>query len=238
MTEPAATLPDGRLIARPAFLLDFDGTLIDIAPTPDSVILPPTLPALLHDLRARHGDALAIVTGRPIEAIDRYLGGAPFAVAGEHGTALRLMPGHPVEHPPLPELPVGAFVAAQAAAARFPGTLVERKGHGVTLHYRQAPAAEAALRAEAEAIVAACPGFALLDGKMIWEIRPQGVDKGSAVRTIMATLTFAGRTPIFIGDDATDEDGIAAATALGGTGLRVADVFGNPDRVRAWLETA
>lgn len=238
MTEPAILLPDGRRVEYPAFLLDLDGTLIDFAPTPDSVIVPPALPALLRRLRARHGDAVAIVTGRPVASIDTLLGDAPFAVAGEHGAALRLAPGQPLQRDALPVLPREALARADEAAARFPGALAERKAHGVALHYRRVPAAEAPLRAVAEAIIAASPGFTLLNGQFIWEIRPEGIDKGSAVRALMAAAPFASRTPIFVGDDITDDDGIAAAVALGGVGLRLPTTFASPAEVRAWLAAA
>ncbi len=244
MPHPASgdlILPGGRAVERPAFLLDLDGTLIEIAPTPDAVIVPPMLPGLLRRLRARHRDAVAIITGRPIEAVDALLGDAPFAVAGEHGAAIRPGPGCPVARETLPVLPEDELARAAALAARFPGALVERKAHGVALHYRLAPEAEQALREAAEAMVAACPGFALLSGSKVWEVRPAGIHKGTALRALMAAPPFAGRVPVFVGDDVTDEDAIAAAVALGGAGLRVRDdagEFTTPEDVRAWLESA
>ena len=231
-------LPDGHAVEHPALLLDLDGTLIDIAPTPDAVVVPPALPDALRRLRARHGDAVAIISGRPVEAVDALLDHAAYAVAGEHGAALRTAPGGPVVRDGLPVLPEAALARAAAAVARFPGALVERKAHGVALHYRQAPEAEAALRGAAEAIVAACPGFSLLAGSMTWEVRPDGVHKGNAVRALMAAPPFTGRMPVFIGDDVTDRDAIAAAVALGGVGLLVAEAFAGPAGVRAWLEDA
>lgn len=238
MTEPVTLLPDGRRVERPAFMLDFDGTLIEFAPTPEAVTVPPDLPSLLRRLRTRHGDAVAIVTGRPIADIEALLGDAPFAVAGEHGAALRFVPGERPRRDALPVLSPAVLAQADEAAARFPGALAECKAHGVALHFRRAPAAEMPLRDVAEAIIAASPGFTLLAGKKIWEIRPTGVDKGAAVRALMAASPFAGRTPIFIGDDITDDDGIAAAVALGGTGLRLPTAFASPAEVRAWLANA
>jgi trehalose 6-phosphate phosphatase len=231
-------LPDGRAIERPAFLLDLDGTLIDLAATPDAVIVPPALPGLLRRLRARHDDAVAIITGRPIEAVDALLGDAPFAVAGEHGAAIRTAPGKAIARGLLPVLPEAAIARAAEVVARFPGALLERKAHGMALHYRQAPEAEATLRDAAAAMVAAWPEFSLLRGSMTWEVRPAGVHKGVAVRALMQSPPFAGRVPVFIGDDVTDEDAIAAAAALGGAGLRVAEAFGTPADVRAWLQGA
>ncbi len=226
------SLPD--LPPRAALLLDMDGTLIELAATPDAVIVPPGLTATLHRLRAGLGDALAIVTGRPIAQVDALLGDAPYAVAGEHGGAIRHAPDAEPLRPTLPRLPPAALATAEAAIAAHPGALLERKAHGLVLHYRQAPAAEAALRATAEAIATA--GFTVMASSMAWEIKPLGTDKGSAVSTLMAQPPFHGRTPVFIGDDVTDQDGIRAARALGGLGLWVPEAFGEPADVRAWLE--
>jgi trehalose 6-phosphate phosphatase len=222
-----------RLPRDAALLLDMDGTLIDLAATPDAVIVPPDLPPLLRALRAGLGEALAIVSGRPIAQIDALLGDAPYAVAGEHGGAIRHAPGAAPERTALPDLPPAACAAAEAAIAAHPGALLERKAHGLVLHYRQAPDAAAALRATAEAI--AGTGFTVMASSMAWEVKPHGTDKGSAVAALMARPPFHGRTPVFIGDDVTDEDGIRAARALGGLGYRVPDVFGGPAQVREWL---
>lgn len=217
-----------------ALLLDLDGTLLDFAPTPDAVVVPPTLPPALAALQARLGGALAIITGRPVAQIDALLPGLP-AVAGEHGGAIRHAPGEAVEREPHPPVPPAWLADAEAAIAAHPGTLLERKAHGVALHFRRAPEAGPALRALAEGLVALLPSHALLPGNMVWEVRPRGIHKGNAVRALMARPPFAGRTPVFVGDDITDEDAIAAARALGGIGLRVADSFGSPQAVRDWL---
>lgn len=222
-----------RLPAHAALFLDMDGTLIELAATPDAVIVPPDLTALLRDLRAGLGDALAIVSGRPIAQIDALLGDAPYAVAGEHGAAIRHAPGATPERPKLPALPPAAYAAAEAAIAAHPGALLERKAHGLVLHYRQAPEAAAVLRATAETLTT--QGFTLLESAMAWEIKPLGTNKGSAVEALMTRPPFHGRTPVFIGDDVTDEDGIRTARALGGFGYRVPDVFGGPAQVREWL---
>ena len=217
-----------------ALLLDLDGTLLDFAPTPDAVVVPPGLPVALVRLERRLGGALAIVTGRPVAQIDALLPGLP-AVAGEHGGAIRHTPDGPLErddHPPVP----GAWLAtAEAVLAAHPGTLLERKAHGVALHFRRAPEAGPALRTLAEALLAQLPSHALLAGNMVWEVRPRGIHKGHAVRALMARPPFAGRTPLFVGDDVTDEDAIAAARAMGGIGLKVDETFGTPQGVRDWL---
>jgi trehalose 6-phosphate phosphatase len=223
------------LPARAALLLDLDGTLIDFAPTPDAVVVPDGLRASLRALRSWLGDALAVVSGRPVAQIDALLGNLPFAVAGEHGGAIRHAPGAALERPDLPQVPAGWLADAEAAVAAWPGALVERKARGLVLHFRQAPAAAGALHDVARQLVGGDGRFEVLPGSMVWEIRPHGADKGSAVRALMARPPFAGRVPVYIGDDRTDEDGIRAARALGGVGWLVAEVFGDAAGVRAWL---
>lgn len=219
-----------------ALLLDVDGTLLDFAPTPESVVVPPGLLESLLALRRRLGDALAVVSGRPIEQIDALLGDAPYAVAGEHGGALRHAPGSRVDRPDLPELPCSWLDHAEALAARHPGARLERKRRGFVLHYRQAPGAGIALQNAVQAMIAPDERFHMLEAAMAWEVRPLGMDKGVAVERLMAKPPFAGRKPIYIGDDVTDIDGIRAAKAMGGAGLLVGDAFGTPAAVRTWLQ--
>ena len=227
------------LPAGAALLLDLDGTLIDFAPTPETVVVPDDLRASLAALRVRLHNALAIVTGRPIEQVDTLLGTLPFAVAGEHGGAIRHAPDAPVERLPLADLPPDWLARAEALAAPHPGALVEPKHRSVVLHYRRVPEAGPALYAAAQSLIAGHEDrFAIMRANMAWELKPLGADKGSAVRALMARAPFAGRTPVYIGDDVTDEDGIDAAIACGGIGWRVQDVFGTPAGVRAWLATA
>nr|WP_194300448.1 trehalose-phosphatase [Acetobacter farinalis] len=219
-----------------AFLIDFDGTLVDIAPTPDSVVVPDGLLETLRRLRAACGDALAVVSGRPIEQIDHFLGDIPFAVAGEHGIAIRHRPGGPIERAALPQVPQAWFAEARHLVAAWPGTRLEHKQGGFVLHYRAAPEAGLPLHKAAEAWVRDTNGaFEVQTAKMAWEIRPAGVDKGYAVNILMQSAPFSGRKPIFIGDDVTDEDGIETARRLGGIGLRIPADFPNPAAFRAWL---
>ncbi|MBS0643922.1 MAG: trehalose-phosphatase [Proteobacteria bacterium] len=218
-----------------ALLLDMDGTLIDIAPTPDSVVVEPGLTDVLATLRESLDGALAVVTGRPIETVDRLLGAAPGAVAGEHGGVVRHTPSSAVERPQLPPPPDSWLAAAQALSDAFPGALLERKARGFALHYRLAPQAGPVFHAVLYALVEKCPSFQLLPAHMLWEVRPVGADKGRAVAALMARPPFHGRLPVFIGDDVTDEDGMNVARSLGGAGFRVDAAFGDPAGVRAWL---
>ncbi len=236
MTQPISARPALPRLSRAAFLLDFDGTLVDIAPAPELVRVAPDLADVLLRLRALCGDALAIVTGRPIAQIDEYLPDVPFAVAGEHGIAVRLAPGGAIQRPELPPVPPHWLVEGEKLATLHGGVRVERKATGFVLHYRANPQAGALLKLAADAMVAEAGGhFHVQSAKMAWEIRPHGIDKGTAVRTLMQHAPFAGRLPVFVGDDLTDEDGIQAAIALGGTGYRIPDDFDEPESVRRWL---
>ncbi len=221
--------------ARAALLLDIDGTLLDLAPTPDLVVVPPGLLELLRRLRGHLGDALAVVTGRPVEQADALLAEVAYAAAGEHGGAIRRRPGGAIERPALPALPDGWIERAAALVEAHPGSLLERKRQGFVLHYRLVPGAGPALHAAAAALVAEQDAFQLLESSMAWEIKPRGIDKGVAVERLCGEAPFAGRVPIFIGDDVTDEDGMRAAQAMGGAGLRVDQAFGSAAGVRAWL---
>ncbi len=225
------------LPADAALLLDFDGTLIDIAPTPDAVVVPESLPGVLMGLRARLGGALAIITGRPIAQVDALLPNVAFAVAGEHGGVIRHAPEEGSERAETLAVPVEWLEMAEALVAGFPGALVERKARGFVLHYRLAPAAAAVFEAELRSMLTAWPHHRLQAAHMAWEVKPAGIDKGVAVARIMARAPFAGRVPVFLGDDVTDEDGMRAARALGGLGLRVQEHFGDAEGVRAWLAT-
>ena len=124
-----------------ALLLDIDGTLLDLAPTPEAVVVPPELLDSLRRLRRHLGDALGVITGRPLEQVDQLLPGVPFAAAGEHGGALRHGPDEVVERPPLADIPPPWFDIAEEIVAAHPGALLERKARGFVLHYRLAPEA-------------------------------------------------------------------------------------------------
>jgi trehalose 6-phosphate phosphatase len=235
---PPPLRPDLPPIARAALFLDFDGTLVEIAERPDAVRVPPELPGQLDALARRLGGALAVVSGRPLRDLDFFLP-VDLAKAGDHGAVLRPDPTAPPEMPDLPAPPLHWRERALTLLERHPDALIEDKTHGFVLHYRQAPEAGPEARALLEALVAGAPeAFTLLEARMAWEVRPRGPSKGSAVRRIMREPSFVSRVPVFIGDDVTDEEGMATARDYGGLGLRLQEAFGTPAALRAWLVEA
>ncbi|GAN54556.1 trehalose-phosphatase [Tanticharoenia sakaeratensis] len=219
-----------------AFMLDFDGALVEIAPTPDAVVVPPELIRTLTTLRDKCGGALAIVTGRPIAQVDHFLPGIPFAIAGEHGVAMRRSPDGATERASLPVLPAQWLEQADKLAKDWPGVTIERKQAGLVLHFRGRPDSAELLRQAVDGWQVEKSGFHVQAAKMAWEIRPEGIDKGHAVASLLEQAPFTGRRPIFVGDDVTDLDGVREARARGGLGLMIPDDFPDVPAYRAWLE--
>jgi trehalose 6-phosphate phosphatase len=224
--------------ARAALMLDLDGTLIDLAPTPDAVVVEPGLVETIRGLRRQLGEAVAVVTGRPVETVDRLLGDAPYAVAGEHGGAIRAVPGGALMRPDLPAPPDAWLKAARRLVDAHPGTILEVKARGFALHFRAEPSAGPLFHDALAAMLRDNGAFDLAPAHMLWEVRPRGADKGGAVTSLMRNRPFAERVPVFIGDDVTDEDGMRIARSMGGAGLRVDAAFRDPAGVRAWLAAA
>ncbi|MEN3167459.1 trehalose-phosphatase [Gluconobacter sp. OJB] len=221
--------------SRAALLLDFDGTLVDIAPTPEGVRVPEGLTADLLRLRDMLDGALAIITGRPIAQIDHFLPGIPYAVAGEHGVAVRPAPDQDVRQRVLPLVPPDWTATSAELADRYPGASIEHKKAGMVLHYRRAPEAESAFRNLTAAWPVESHGFHLQDAQMAIELRPLGIDKGKALEELMAEPPFRGRLPLFAGDDVTDRDGVRAARHMGGAGWLIPDDFPDAATFRRWL---
>ncbi|MFQ3623872.1 MAG: trehalose-phosphatase, partial [Acetobacteraceae bacterium] len=179
--------------------------------------------------------ALALLSGRPLEALDGFLAPLRLPAAAEHGLVLRRSGRSTPEPVAAPAVPPAWREAAQALAAATPGALCEQKSHGFTLHARAVPEALPRLGEALRELLAGHPDFRLLPAHMAWEVKPRAADKGTALVALMQCPPFAGRRPVFVGDDVTDEDAIAAARALGGEGYRVEESFGDPAGVRAWL---
>ena len=232
----SAPCPQDIDLAKWAMFLDLDGTLLDIAASPDSVLVPQRLIEALAALRARADGAVAVLSGRTLRNIDRLLHPLIITAGSEHGAVLRLPDGEVADSGSATVVPEHWRRIISAEAARWPGVLIEEKAHGIALHYRANPALSVPVIALLEQFVESDPTFEILPALMARELRHRSVNKGEALRRIMHVDPFRGRLPLFIGDDVTDEDAVRAAEEMGGVGLRVADAFaGEPARVRDWL---
>lgn len=206
-----------------ALFLDIDGTLIDLADTPDGIVVADDLGDNLHRLSMKLGGALALVTGRALPYADRLFQPYQLPIAGLHGSERRDPSGA------ISRIEVGAeFETLKAALAReaeqWPGVLVEDKGSAVAAHYRQAQDRREAVEAAMERYVEmAGPEFTLQRGKMVVEIRPAKASKGHAIKAFLEQEPFTGRKPITIGDDVTDEAMFRVANGLGGHSIRIVE---------------
>lgn len=228
-----------------ALFLDLDGTLVDIADEPDAVAIDTGLPPLLARLARGTGGALAIVSGRRLDDIDRLLAPCRLPAAGLHGLIRRDAAGRVTATSADAALLEPARTALGSFAEANPGVVLEDKGLAVALHFRQAPSCEPAARATVAAVVAVLrERVRVQEGKMVLEIRAAGSSKGAAVDAFMVEAPFRGRVPVYIGDDLTDEDGFTAVRRLGGRAIKVgAGASAAEWRVpsvaalRDWLET-
>ena len=229
-----------------ALFLDFDGSLVELAATPDAVHVDDDLLRLLEDLEDCFGGALAIVSGRPIAQLDDYLAPHRFPAAGLHGLERRRGDGTPASISAPSDQLADIANALDAFAAAHPGVLVEDKGATIALHYRRAPQfADACGTIMRDLAAQYGDELGLLTGKMVFELKPAHIDKGQAIDGFMAETPFAKRTPVFCGDDVTDEPGFAAVNRHGGVSIRVGDNGSSAARFRiadvgalfAWLRT-
>ena len=205
-----------------ALFLDFDGCIVDIAPTPEAVVVPDGLPPLLIALREALGGAVAIVSGRSIAQIDGFLDTAVPAVAGLHGLERRTADGGIVRPPPPQNELHTVRALLEEFAAKHPGALVEDKKYTVAMHYRLSPSLRDDCRDVVNAALRYTPqGWQVIEGKFVFEIRPCEPNKGTAIEAFMGEAPFLGRTPVFCGDDITDEDGFGVVNACGGVSIRV-----------------
>lgn len=230
--------------ANSCLFLDVDGTLIDIAPRPEAVVVPSMLIAALARASDLLGGAIALISGRTIANLDALFSPLAMVASGVHGAEVRFEPGGPVSHEDDDVLSPELIAAVRRAAEAELGTLVEDKRFSVAIHYRQAPEAGARLQVALEDLVAGAldPSLRILPGHMVFEIKRATFDKGLAVGRFMERAPFAGRTPVFLGDDVTDRPGFVAALAWGGQAFSVGRAlpgtsgsFPDPASVRSWL---
>ncbi len=239
---PGALIP---LLDECTLLLDIDGTLLDLAPTPREVWVPPDLATTMQGLIQRLGGALALVSGRSLNDIDLIFAPMQFPAVGGHGAEMRLS-SEPSEAsssaaPPLDKELKRRFAAIAKLA---PGILLEDKGYSLALHYRLAPQMEKTIYEEVSKIRSELPGapIEVLPGKAVCEIKQAGFTKATGVRELMKHAPFQGRRPVFIGDDVTDETVFAImpefrglSFSVGRRAQGVAGHFDAPRDVRLWL---
>lgn len=226
------------------FFLDIDGTLLDFTATPAATRADGGLRRLLQRLAAACGGAVALISGRHVADIDRVFAPLQVPVAGQHGLERRDASGRMHYH----ELPVAGLRDAarvlRQVTARYAGLMLEDKGSTLALHFRRAPALSAVAEEAVHAVLAQLGnGFELQTGKMVFEIKPGGRDKGTAVAEFVAEAPFHGRAPVFVGDDGTDEYGFRLINDIGGHAVKVGPGdstapwrLADATAVRAWLD--
>jgi trehalose 6-phosphate phosphatase len=227
-----------------ALFLDVDGTLLKIAATPDTVQVPKALRNTLELAAAREQGALALISGRSLNSLDRLFAPSQFPAAGQHGAERRDSQGRlwraQIDTTVLNDI----RAVLQPLVAACSGLLLEDKGRGFALHYRNAPELQMVVYAEMTKLQQRfAHHLQLKPGKHVLELSPTQCSKGTAIKAFMTEAPFAGRTPVFVGDDVTDEDGFAAVNELGGCSIRVGDAsetvaryrFGNVSAVIDWL---
>ena len=231
-------------LSKTAILLDIDGTLLDLMPTPREVWVPPGLVKTLNRLVERTGGALALVSGRSLNDIDLIFAPDVFTAVGGHGAEMRIEPDSDSVAAHAPPMDKELKRRLAAIAKLSPGILLEDKGYSLALHYRLAPHAEKAIYAAVSLIRADLPNapIEVLPGKCVCEIKHSGFTKASGVLELMTREPFKGRRPLFIGDDVTDEtvfaimpdfDGLAFSVGRRAQG--VAGHFDSPGDVREFL---
>jgi trehalose 6-phosphate phosphatase len=238
--------PETVDLGRTALLLDVDGTLLDIAPTPDAVSVPATLRSDLNDLLGESGGALALVSGRPLAVLDRLFSPLVFPAIGGHGAEMRVARDVPVLTQSATELSPQLRRKLSGLAQIDANVIVEDKRYSMSLHYRRAPQQKAYLDMGVREILAQAKEEAgeleILPGKRVIEVKFKRFSKGAAVSALMTHRPFAGRTPLYFGDDVTDETVFAILPNLKGSGYPVGRAmpgvqmaFNAPQEVRNWL---
>jgi len=229
-------------LRRSSLLLDIDGTILDIAPTPESVRVPPGLIDSIRALGALTQGAVAFVSGRRIAAIDKLFAPLKLPAVGCHGAEFRARADGEIDE--AASLPDTLKRHLEEVAGIAPGLRFEDKQHTFAIHFRAAPdAGPAVLRALMEQRpVLAAAGLQILSGKAVIEIKPRWFNKGTGVSRLMRQAPFSKRIPVFLGDDTTDEDVFRVLPEYDGIGYAVgremegaACLFPSPRDVREWL---
>ena len=222
MSTSLALPPATLAVSEMAFFFDFDGTLAELASAPGLVVVEPRVGTLLAELSRLSGGALAIVSGREVADLDRMLGPLRLPTAGLHGAERRDSNGDMLRVGFGDERLLTMERVLEQVVSDNPGMLLEIKGAALALHYRNAPTREAVARSAAEQLVERfADGYVLQPGKMVFEIKPKNVDKGRAIAAFLDEPPFAGRKPVFAGDDLTDEKGFAVVNARQGVSIKV-----------------
>lgn len=240
----SAELPVPPLLSREnALFLDVDGCLLELAPSPGEVSVPPWLAGLLAELSETLGQAVAVISGRSLDTIDMLLAPWCAAGAGIHGAELRLPGGDGIR-----PAPGGAAMIVARLRARFsdvPEVVVEDKGAAVAIHFARCPEREAECEAALLEAMRGTPGLRLQKGRCVREALPADSDKGSALRALMQHAPFEGRVPVFAGDDRTDEAAFIEVLAQQGVGIKVGPGataagyrLGSPKQVLLWLQAS
>ncbi len=209
--------------AAAAYYLDFDGVLVDLAETPDAIHVAPHLADLLNELSAAAGGAVALVSGRAVRDIRRHLPGWTGIVVGSHGGEIDRGDGPEALIDADPEIVAAITRMVDGFAASDPAYIAEPKPTGVVLHFRRKPELRSAAWQMLEHTLSQFDGFHIHHSKMAFEVRPDGVGKENAVAALSREAPFDGRTPLFIGDDVTDEPAMAWANANGGHSAKVGE---------------
>jgi trehalose 6-phosphate phosphatase len=230
--------------ARWALFLDVDGTLLEIAATPESVFVSESLKTLLKEASERLDGALALISGRAIADLDRLFAPLKFCAAGIHGAELRGADGRVVRAALNTTVLREAREDLESFAALHPGILLEDKSFALAVHFRLAPHLESTVRTKLHSVMDRVGAdYVLQPGKLVFEIRPAAWTKGTAVRSLLSDAPFAGRMPVYIGDDLTDEHAFEAVNDLRGISVRVGEItatkarfrLGNVAHVQRWL---
>jgi trehalose 6-phosphate phosphatase len=237
-------LPTSGDLGSIALLLDVDGTILDTAITPTSVVVPEALRRSLRELQAKCGGALALVSGRLIRDLDSLFAPLRLAAIGGHGAEMRLSGNAPTQARHADVIGEGLRKLVASVAAADPRIIMEDKGSSLAVHYRLVPQMEQTLKTKIAAILArlAVRDLEVMHGKSVIEIKSTRFNKGAAVGEMMKSPPFLHRRPVFVGDDTTDESVFRLLPTVGGLGFSVersipgaSGMFDSPHEVRRWL---